>query len=54
MRTLRIGTGAGFADDRLEPSAEPAEHGDLDYLVSTSPTSSAARSNVTSCRSCRR
>ena len=33
MQTLRIGTGAGFADDRIEPAAELAEHGALDYLV---------------------
>ncbi|WP_043727052.1 acyclic terpene utilization AtuA family protein [Kutzneria sp. 744] len=33
MRTIRIGAGAGFADDRVEPAAELAERGDLDYLV---------------------
>jgi hypothetical protein len=33
VRTVRIGAGAGFADDRIEPAAELAEHGDLDYLV---------------------
>jgi hypothetical protein len=33
MRTIRIGSGAGFADDRIEPAAELAEHGRLDYLV---------------------
>ena len=33
MRSVRIGSGAGFADDRIEPAAELAEHGRLDYLV---------------------
>ncbi|QUQ68852.1 acyclic terpene utilization AtuA family protein [Kutzneria sp. CA-103260] len=33
MRTLRIGSGAGFADDRIEPAVELAERGELDYLV---------------------
>ena len=32
-RAVRIGSGAGFADDRIEPAAELAEHGRLDYLV---------------------
>jgi len=33
MKNVRIGSGAGFADDRIEPAAELAEHGQLDYLV---------------------
>jgi Acyclic terpene utilisation family protein AtuA len=33
MKSVRIGSGAGFADDRIEPAAELAEHGQLDYLV---------------------
>ncbi|OKH86857.1 acyclic terpene utilization AtuA family protein [Thalassospira sp. TSL5-1] len=33
MRTLRIGTGAGFAGDRIEPATDLARHGNLDYLV---------------------
>lgn len=33
MRTIRIGTGAGFSGDRIEPAVELAEKGDLDYLV---------------------
>lgn len=33
MRTIRIGAGAGFADDRVAPAVQLAEHGDLDYLV---------------------
>ncbi|WP_326568920.1 acyclic terpene utilization AtuA family protein [Amycolatopsis rhabdoformis] len=32
-RTVRIGSGAGFADDRIEPAVELAERGELDYLV---------------------
>ena len=31
--TLRLGSGAGFAGDRLDAAAELAEHGALDYLV---------------------
>ncbi len=31
--TIRVGTGAGFSDDRFEPAADLAEHGKLDYLV---------------------
>jgi hypothetical protein len=30
---IRIGTGAGFSDDRFEPALELAERGDIDYLV---------------------
>jgi hypothetical protein len=30
---LRIGTGAGFSSDRLDPAVELAAHGNLDYLV---------------------
>ena len=33
MRTLRIGAGAGFSGDRIEPAVELAERGGLDYLV---------------------
>ena len=33
MKRVRIGCGAGFADDRIEPAAELAERGGLDYLV---------------------
>ena len=32
MRTLRIGSGAGFADDRIDPARLLAEQGRLDYL----------------------
>lgn len=32
-QTIRIGTGAGFAGDRVEPAVEIAEHGDVQYLV---------------------
>ena len=33
MKAIRIGTGAGFSGDRIEPAVELAEKGDLDYLV---------------------
>ncbi len=33
MKTIRIGSGAGYSGDRIEPSIELAQHGRLDYLV---------------------
>lgn len=33
MRSIRIGSGAGYAGDRLEPSLELIEHGKLDYIA---------------------
>jgi hypothetical protein len=33
MRRIRIGAGAGYSGDRIEPAVELAERGDLDYLV---------------------
>jgi hypothetical protein len=33
MKTLRIGSGAGYSGDRIEPAVELAESGELDYLV---------------------
>ena len=33
MRTIRIGAGAGFSGDRIEPAAEVAERGEVQYLV---------------------
>ena len=33
MRTIRIGCGAGFSGDRLEPAVELATQGELNYLV---------------------
>ncbi|WP_175035714.1 acyclic terpene utilization AtuA family protein [Burkholderia lata] len=32
-RRMRIGAGAGYSGDRIEPAVELAEHGQLDYLV---------------------
>ncbi len=32
-QTIRIGAGAGYSGDRIEPSVELAEHGALDYLI---------------------
>ncbi|MBN3827628.1 DUF1446 domain-containing protein [Burkholderia sp. Ac-20384] len=32
-RRVRIGAGAGYSGDRIEPAIELAEHGQLDYLV---------------------
>ena len=32
MKTIRIGSGAGYAGDRLEPSLELIEKGQLDYI----------------------
>ena len=33
MRTIRIGAGAGFSGDRIEPAVEVAERGGVQYLV---------------------
>src|SRR3954449_10063273 len=33
MRTIRIGSGAGYSGDRIEPAIELAEKGDIDYLI---------------------
>ncbi|WP_333827178.1 acyclic terpene utilization AtuA family protein [Pararhodobacter sp.] len=33
MRRIRLGTGAGYSGDRIEPAIELARHGRLDYLV---------------------
>ena len=33
MKTIRIGAGAGYSGDRIEPAVELAEKGQLDYLV---------------------
>lgn len=33
LRTIRIGSGAGYSGDRIEPAVELAEKGDLQYLV---------------------
>jgi hypothetical protein len=32
-RTIRIGAGAGFSGDRIEPAIDLLEHGQLDYLA---------------------
>ena len=32
-KSIRVGTGAGFSDDRFEPAVDLAERGKLDYLV---------------------
>ena len=32
MKSIRIGSGAGYAGDRLEPSLELIEKGNLDYI----------------------
>lgn len=33
MKTIRVGAGAGYSGDRIEPAVELAEQGELDYLV---------------------
>lgn len=33
MKEIRIGSGAGFSGDRIEPAVELAENGDIQYLV---------------------
>ena len=32
MKTVRIGSGAGYSGDRIEPAVELAERGDIAYL----------------------
>ena len=32
-RCVRIGAGAGYSGDRIEPAVELAQHGALDYLI---------------------
>ncbi len=33
MRTIRIGSGAGYSGDRIEPAVELVEKGDIKYLI---------------------
>ncbi|MEA2834836.1 MAG: hypothetical protein QOG66_3038 [Methylobacteriaceae bacterium] len=33
MRSIRLGAGAGYSGDRIEPAVELAEKGEIDYLV---------------------
>ncbi|WP_026477195.1 acyclic terpene utilization AtuA family protein [Alkaliphilus transvaalensis] len=33
MKTIRIGSGAGYAGDRLEPALEVIEKGNVDYII---------------------
>ncbi|MEV0408060.1 acyclic terpene utilization AtuA family protein [Actinoallomurus sp. NPDC050550] len=33
MRTVRVGCGAGFAGDRVQPAVDLVDRGELDYLV---------------------
>src|SRR6201746_1535030 len=33
MRTIRIGSGAGYSGDRIEPAPRPPEKGEIQYLV---------------------
>ena len=33
IRKIRIGAGAGYSGDRIEPAVELAEHGAIDYLI---------------------
>lgn len=33
MKKIRIGAGAGYSGDRIEPAVELAEKGDIDYLI---------------------
>ena len=33
MKTVRIGCGAGYSGDRIDPAIELAEHGKIQYLV---------------------
>jgi hypothetical protein len=33
LKSIRIGAGAGYSGDRIEPAIELAEQGDIDYLI---------------------
>ena len=33
MKKIRIGSGAGYAGDRIEPAVELMEKGNLDYIL---------------------
>lgn len=33
MKSIRIGSGAGYSDDRLEPALDIIRHGSVDYIV---------------------
>ena len=33
MRTIRIGSGAGYGGDRIEPAIGLIRRGDLDYII---------------------
>ena len=33
MRSIRLGAGAGYSGDRIEPAIELAEKGDIAYLI---------------------
>lgn len=33
MKTIRIGSGAGYADDRIEPAIDLIKHANLDYIA---------------------
>ena len=33
MKKIRIGSGAGYAGDRIEPAVELMEKGNLDYII---------------------
>jgi Acyclic terpene utilisation family protein AtuA len=33
MKSIRIGSGAGYSGDRIEPAIDLIKHGDLDYII---------------------
>ena len=33
MKTIRIGSGAGYGGDRIEPAIDLMERGNLDYII---------------------
>ena len=33
MKTIRIGSGAGYGGDRIEPAIDLIERGNLDYII---------------------
>ena len=33
LKTIRIGSGAGYAGDRIEPAMDLIKNGNLDYII---------------------
>ena len=54
MKKIRIGSGAGYAGDRIEPAVELMEKGNLDYIISSVWRNAPLRSGSRTKRKIRR